>query len=287
MSGKTIAVVGLGLIGGSIAMALRGFEDYEVLGVVRSQATYDFALANGVCDRVTMDATQAVREADVTWLCLPPKAILDFLEAHKGDFKPGSIVTDVCGVKTAIVEGAKCLPDTVDFIGCHPMAGKEVSGVQNAEKALFQGAHFILTSNGGNDPAHVALLERMGHYMGFRDVIHATPEQHDAIIAYTSQVMHIMAVAVCDDPDLFDCKGFEGGSFRDCTRVAALDVPLWTELFSLNAPALCKVIQNLEDNLRAYREAIQSGDRTALSAKLQYSSERKRKMNFDSPLQGK
>lgn len=287
MSGKTVAVVGLGLIGGSIAMALRGFEDYEVLGVVRSQATYDFALANGVCDRVTMDAAQAVREADVTWLCLPPKAILDFLETHKGDFKPGSIVTDVCGVKTAIVEGAKCLPDTVDFIGCHPMAGKEVSGVQNAEKTLFQGAHFILTSNGGNDPAHVALLERMGRYMGFRDVIHATPEQHDAIIAYTSQVMHIMAVAVCDDPDLFDCMGFEGGSFRDCTRVAALDVPLWTELFSLNAPALCKVIQNLEDNLRAYREAIQSGDRAALSAKLQYSSDRKRRMNFDSPLQGK
>lgn len=286
MSGKTVAVVGLGLIGGSIAMALRGFEDYEIVGVVRSQRTYDYASANAVADRVTMDDTQAVREADVTWLCLPPQAILDFMEAHKNDFKPGSLVTDVCGVKTAIVERAKCLPAGVDFIGCHPMAGKEVSGVQNAEKAMFRDAHFILTPTAENDPAHVALMERMGKYMGFRDVVRATPEEHDAIIAYTSQVMHIMAVAVCDDPDLFTCKGFEGGSFRDCTRVAALDVPLWTELFSLNAPALCKVIKTLEDNLRSYREAIESGDRAALSAKLQYSSDRKRKMNFDSPLAG-
>ena len=117
--------------------------------------------------------------------------------------------------------------------------------------------------------------------MGFRDVVNTTPEHHDAIIAYTSQVMHIMAVAVCDDPDLFGCKGFEGGSFRDCTRVAALDVPLWTELFSMNAPALCKVIRNLEDNLRAYREVIESGDTGALADKLTWSANRKRKMNLE------
>lgn len=286
MRKKVVAVVGLGLIGGSLAMALEGFEDYEVVGVVRSQSTYDFAVANRVADHVTRDATQAVREADVTWLCLPPQAILDFMEEHKGDFKPGSLVTDVCGVKTAIVEGAKCLPPSVDFVGCHPMAGKEVSGITNATKELFRGAHFILTPSEGNRPENVALLGRMATYMGFRDVVQATPEQHDAIIAYTSQVMHVMAAAVCDDPDLFDCKGFEGGSFRDCTRVAALDIPLWTELFSLNAPALCRVIQTLEDNLKSYREAIQSGDREALSEKLKYSSERKRRMNLDGPPRG-
>ncbi len=286
MGGMTVAVVGLGLIGGSIAMALQGFEDCTVVGAVRSQRTYDLALERQVADRLTMDAAQAVREADVVWLCLPPQAILDFLAAHRDHFKPGSLVTDVCGVKTAIVEGARCLPDTVDFIGCHPMAGKEVSGVANAESDLFRGAHFILTPSGKNDPAHVALLERMAQYMGFRDVVRATPEEHDAIIAYTSQVMHVMAAAVCDDPDLFSCKGFEGGSFRDCTRVAALDVPLWTELFSLNAPALTRVIQTLEDNLRAYRETIQSGDRAALAEKLRHSSDRKRRMNFEGPPRG-
>jgi prephenate dehydrogenase len=121
----------------------------------------------------------------------------------------------------------------------------------------------------------------MAAHMNFRDVVRTTPEQHDAIIAYTSQVMHIMAVAVCDDPDLFSCRGFEGGSFRDCTRVAALDVPLWTELFSLNAPALTTVIRRLEDNLRSYRETIERGDRRALSDKLAFSAARKRRMTFE------
>lgn len=286
MEQKTIAVVGLGLIGGSLAMALRGFEDYQVIGVARRQETVDYANAHGVGDRATTETSEIIRKADVTWLCLPPQGILDFLAAHKDEFKPGSLVTDVCGVKSAIVEGAQCLPPEVDFIGCHPMAGKEVSGIEHAEGTLFRNAHFIITPQEGNTPEHMELMKKMGEYMGFRDVVTSTPQQHDAIIAYTSQVMHVMAVAVCDDPDLFACKGFEGGSFRDCTRVAALDVPLWTELFSLNSPALCKVIQNLEDNLRSYREAIESGDREKLAEKLTYSAARKRQMNLEGPPRG-
>ena len=125
----------------------------------------------------------------------------------------------------------------------------------------------------------VALLERIARHIGCRDVVNTTTQKHDAIIAYTSQVMHIMAVAVCDDPDLFDCKGFEGGSFRDCTRVAALDVPLWTQLFSMNAEALGRALEQLEENIRQYRQAIQSGDLEGLSEKLARSSARKRKMN--------
>lgn len=286
MRDKTIAVVGLGLIGGSLAMALRGFEDYQIVGIARRQETVDYANAHRVGDVATMEVGEVIRRADVTWLCLPPQGILDFLAAHKDNFKPGSLVTDVCGVKTAIVAGAKCLPPQVDFVGCHPMAGKEVSGIQHAEGTLFRNAHFIVTPQEGNTPEHLELMEKMGKYMGFRDIVTATPERHDAIIAYTSQVMHVMAVAVCDDPDLFACKGFEGGSFRDCTRVAALDVPLWTELFSLNAPALGKVIKTLEDNLRFYREAIESGDRERLAEKLKYSASRKRQMNLEGPPRG-
>ena len=224
---------------------------------------------------------QVLPEADVVWLCMQPEQIIAFLREHRDHFKPGALVTDVCGVKTAIVEAARVLTDTVDFIGCHPMAGKEKSKLENAEATLFRNAHFILTPRDENDPEHVALLERMARHMGFRDVVRTTPEQHDAIIAYTSQVMHIMAVAVCDDPDLFDCKGFEGGSFRDCTRVAVLDVPLWTQLFSLNAPALTTVIRRLEDNLRAYRQVLEAGDVEKLAEKLTYSSQRKRQMNLE------
>lgn len=276
-----IAVIGLGLIGGSVAMALKGFEGATITGVVRSQNTLELAVKRQACDRVTLDPMEAITDADVVWLCMQPKAIVRFLAEHKDHFKPGALVTDVCGVKTAIMEAAKVLPDEVDFIGCHPMAGKETSKLNNAEATLFRNAHFILTPRVESTAEHVDLMERMGRYMQFRDVVNTTPEQHDAIIAYTSQVMHVMAVAVCDDPDLFDCKGFEGGSFRDCTRVAALDVPLWSELFSMNAPALTKVIRRLEDNLREYREVLEAGDVKKLEEKLTYSSERKKQMNVE------
>lgn len=279
---KQIVIVGLGLIGGSLALGLRGFEDYQIVGVVRSEETLRLAKERGAADVLTQDASSAIRQADVTILCLHPQGIVDFLKNHQMDFKDGALVTDVCGVKTAIMEAAASyLPDTVDFIGGHPMAGRETSGIAHAEQKLFQGAHYLLTPRKNSAPEHIDLLRRMARYLGCRDVVETTPKQHDELIAYTSQVMHIMAVAVCDDPGLFSCRGFEGNSFRDCTRVAALDVPLWTQLFSMNAPALCGMIQRLEDNLKSYREVLESGDIKRLSEKLEYSANRKRKMNLE------
>ena len=284
MSGKkTIAVVGLGLIGGSLAAALRGFEDYEIVGVVRRQETADYAMSHGVVDAVTLDPMTVLPRADVVWLCMNPKGIVDYMAAYARVFKPGALVTDVGGIKTAIMEGAKVLPDEVDFIGCHPMAGTEFSGIEHSFPTMFQRAHFILTPRAQSSGEHIALMRRLGAWMGCADVVMTTPERHDEIIAYTSQLMHIMAVAVCDDEDLFQCRGFEGGSFRDCTRVAALDVGLWTQLFSMNAPALSKVIGRLEENLHAYRMAVEAGDTQALAEKLAFSANRKRQMNLPGP----
>jgi len=277
---KQMVIVGLGLIGGSLAIGLKGFEDYEMIGVDSSAQTLAFASAHGVGDTVTADST-VISSADVVLLCLHPEGIVDFLREHRDDFKAGALVADVCGIKTAILEAARCLPATVDFIGCHPMAGKERSGIEHADGALFRGAHFILTPRAESTAEHLALMERMAAYLDCRDVVNTTPQEHDAIIAYTSQMMHVLAVAVCDDPDLFVCRGFEGGSFRDCTRVAALDVPLWTQLFSMNAPALATVIRHLEENLKTYREVLERGDQNALTEKLTYSSDRKRKMNIE------
>lgn len=276
---NTIAIVGLGLIGGSMAMALQGFEGYEIVGVDVSQPTLRFAAENHVADRVTEDAGKAIAQADVVFLCLHPQGVVDFLHRHREGFKPGALVTDVCGIKTAVVEAARTLPSQVEFIGGHPMAGTEFSGVQNALKHMFQGAHYIITPDEGSDPDKVALLERMAAYIGCSDVVKTTPERHDAIIAYTSQMMHVIAVSVCDDPQLFDFMGFEGDSFRGCTRVAALDVPLWTQLFAMNAPALDRALEQLEQNIASYRQVLRSGDREALARKLEWSSERKRRMN--------
>ncbi len=276
-----VTVIGLGLIGGSLAMALQGCPGIRITGVVRSEHTAQLAEERGVCDAVTRDPLAALVDSDLVWLCMPPVAVLDFIKDHREDFRPGTLVTDVCGVKTAIMETAEVLPETVDFIGCHPMAGKETSKLENADAALFQNAHFILTPGPDSTQEHIDLLEGLARYMGFRDTVLTTPEEHDAMIAYTSQVMHIMAAAVCDDPDLFLCSGFEGGSFRDCTRVAAMDVPLWTELFSLNAPALTETISRLEDNLRSYRQVLEAGDTRKLAEKLTWSSDRKRRINLE------
>ena len=281
MEQKRILVVGLGLIGGSLAMALQGFEDYEVVGAVRSQSTYDKAAALHAADRLTFDPAAELPGADVVVLCQDPAGIIGFLRDNWERFKPGALVWDVCGVKTAMMEAAECLPEGVDFIGCHPMAGKEVSGIGNAEATLFRNTHFIITPGPRATEGHLALLRRMAAHCRFGDVIETTPQRHDEMIAYTSQLMHVIAVSVCDNDELFSCKGFEGGSFRDCTRVAALDAAMWTQLFTLNAPALCKVLEMLEERMRRYRDAIQSGDQDALRAMLAQASDRKKRINLE------
>ena len=276
---KTIVIVGLGLIGGSMAKALRDFEGFRILGVDVSQPTLRYALEQEIVDQAEEDPVKALAAGDLVFLCLHPRGIVEFMAEHRDHFKPGAMVTDVCGIKGAILEGAKVLPSSVSFVGGHPMAGTEFSGIQHALVNMFQGAHYILTPNEQSRPEHVALMKRVARHIGCADVVQTTPEQHDAMIAYTSQMMHIIAVSVCDDENLFQYQGFEGDSFRGCTRVAALDVPLWTQLFSMNAQALCTALERLEGNLHAYRQVIQAGDWEALSGKLAYSAARKRKMN--------
>ncbi len=277
---KTIAIVGLGLIGGSLAGALKGFEDFRILGIVRRQETAEYALDHGFVDEVTLDAKAGLAQADVTVLSATPDGIMAFLEEHHSDFQPGSLVTDVCGVKTAVLEKAKLLPQSVDFIGSHPMAGTEFAGIENALPNLFRGSNWIMVPRAESKSEHKALIRRMAHYVGCQDVREITPERHDAIIAYTSQLMHIVALSVCDDADLFLCRGYEGSSFRDVTRVAALDPDMWSDLMSLNAPALTEVIRRLEENLHAYRIALTNRDTERLHAKLAYSSNRKRRINL-------
>ncbi len=278
---KKILVVGLGLIGGSLAMALRGFEDFEIVGTDVSPAVREKAATKGAGDRVAPDPEPELPGADVVVLCQDPAGITGFLAEHRDRFKTGALVTDVCGVKTAVMAAAECLRPDVDFIGCHPMAGKEVSGIGNAEAGLFRNTHFIVTPGPRATGEHLALLRRMADWCRFGDVIETTPERHDAMIAYTSQLMHVIALSVCDNDELFACKGFEGGSFRDCTRVAALDPAMWVQLFSLNAPALTGVVRALEDRLRQYREAMEAGDRECLRAMLASASDRKKRIDLE------
>ena len=277
---KTIAIVGLGLIGGSLAGALMDFEGHHILGVARRQETADYALAHGLVHEATVDTASALGRADVTVLCPTPQAILELLETHCSDFKPGSLVTDVCGVKTAVMKKAELLPPDVDFIGSHPMAGTEFAGVEHALPTVFQGSNWIMVPRPESTEEHKGFIRRMAAHIGCQEVREIAPDRHDAIIAYTSQLMHIVALSVCDDAELFQCKGYEGSSFRDVTRVAALDPDMWTDLMSANAPALSQVIRRLEENIHAYRIALDNNDRERLHAKLTYSSDRNRRITL-------
>lgn len=276
---KEIVIIGLGLIGGSLAKALRGFEDYTIVGCDVSQPTLRYALEQGVIDIAEPDAAKAVARGELIFLCMHPRGIIDFLQTYKDHFKSGSMINDVCGVKTQIISAAEGLPAQVSFLGGHPMAGTEHSGIEHSLVNMFHGAHYILTPTQRTSSAHLALMHRVATHLGCADVVETTPQKHDAMIAYTSQMMHVIAVAVCDDPNLFEYQGFEGDSFRGCTRVAALDVPLWTDLFSLNAPALSSALAQLEAHLHRYRAAIDAGDSKALGEMLAYSAARKRKIN--------
>lgn len=281
---RRVVIVGLGLIGGSMAIGLKGFQDFEVVGVDISQPTLRFAREHNIGDWVTEDAAPVLPEADLVILALHPKGIVKFLQTYRDSFKQGALVTDVCGVKGAIMEAAKeALPEGVDFIGCHPMAGTEFSGIEYAFGELFQQAHFIFTPREDSAPEHIRLLEDVAYFLGGRDITVTNPEDHDRKIAYTSQMMHVVAVAVCDDENLMSIKGFEGSSFRGCTRVAALDVALWSQLFAMNTPALLEVTDTLIENLQSYRDILASGDVGALTERLTSSSDRKRGLNLPGP----
>ena len=279
LSGATVLVAGAGHIGSWFAGLCRGLGAHTV-GLKR-----DVSRPVEGFDRLAVmeELDGLLPQADVVALALHPQGIVDFLARYRDAFKPGALVWDVCGVKTAILEAAQVLPGTVDFIGCHPMAGTEFSGVEHAFAEMFRDSHFLLVPRDDSRPEHIALLERLAAYIGCKDVCRTTAQAHDALIAYTSQMMHLIAVSVCDDPELFQCRGFEGSSFRGCTRVAALDVGLWTQLCSLHQPALLAAVDRLLDNLQSYRDALASGNRAALAEKLAHSAARKREMDLPGP----
>ena len=279
---RTMVIVGLGLIGGSLALALKGFEDFEIVGVDVSQPTLRYAAEHGVGDRVTEKAADVVPKADVVALALHPQGIVDFLAQYREQFKPGPW----CGTCAA------SRPPFWRRRPCCRTRWTSSAATHGGHRILRRGARLCRDVPGlplpdgapeRSKPEHIALLSGWREYIGCKDVCRTTAEAHDALIAYTSQVMHIIAVAVCDDPELFDCRGFEGSSFRGCTRVAALDVGLWTQLFSLNRPALLSVLDRLLGNLQAYRDTLASGDRDALADKLAHSAARKRQMDLPGP----
>lgn len=273
---KTV-IVGLGLIGGSIARRLRGFRNTEIIGVDIDKRTLSMALSDGVIDEGATDGDK-LKTADYIILCLYPQTNLDFMKKYAQCLKDGAVITDVSGVKEYVIENMKkILPDHVDFVGGHPMAGREVGGYQSSTDTLFEGSSYLLTPNKENKPDSVALVREMAEYIGCRHVVTTTPEEHDAVIAYTSQLMHVMAVALCENPMIERSTYFSAGSLRDCTRVAVINEKMWSELFLENKTELAARIAEMQESLEKIRNFVLDGNRDGLECVMKSATERKLK----------
>lgn len=277
-----IAIIGLGLIGGSIARRLRGFHNCTIAAYNRTAETLLLAKQDGAIDEGYSSPAEAMDGADLIIMCLYPKLNVDFIRDNLKRIKPGAVITDVTGIKGYMVrELKKFLPDNIDFIGGHPMAGREVGGYKSSTDTLFEKASYIITPTPENKPENIALIRDMAKYIGCRTVMTTTPDEHDAIIAYTSQLMHVVAVALCDNPMIERSASFSAGSLRDCTRVAVINAPMWSELFVENKEHLSKRIQEMIDSLEKMKSAVDSSDREKLEEIMTHATEQKLKWLMD------
>ena len=249
-----ILIVGLGLIGGSYARALTK-RGYAVRAITLEQSSVDFAKNAGiVADAAAEIRTDWIRDADLIVFALYPHIFVEWIEEHGHLLTPGTVVTDVTGVKTAIIGRIQeMIPDGVEFIAAHPMAGREVYGVENSDDGIFRGANYIVTPTERNTPDAIALCRSLGETLGFARVSELTPEKHDEMIAFLSQLTHCIAVALMTsntEPHLVD---YTGDSFRDLTRIARINEDMWSELFLLNKKKLVAEIDAFSGELNRMR----------------------------------
>ena len=270
-----IGIVGLGLIGGSLAKAAKERTTHTVLGFDRDKAVLQAALQSGAIDGVL--EPNRLKDCRIVLVALYPQAAIDYILAHRADFGSHTIVTDCCGVKEVVCVPCEAAAKEAGFIflGGHPMAGIERSGFAFSKGDLFHGASMVLTPPAGTDPAAVEVVSALCMQLGFGGIRLSTPKEHDRMIALTSQLAHVLSSAYVKSPAALSHAGFSAGSFKDMTRVARLNEDMWTELFFDNKPALLEEIEGLIDRLEAYAQALCQDDRKAMRDLLREGRERK------------
>lgn len=273
----TILVCGMGIIGGSIAKALKAFTPHRVLGMNRSPQPLEKALACGAIDAAVNEAS--LSQVDLVFLCAYPAACVQLARELGPHLKKGCIVCDACGIKSAICEEMVSLSHEFGFIfvGGHPMAGKERNGFDVSDAHLFRGASYILVPCGAPQEA-VDTVRELALSMGFGSVTLAPPAHHDRMIAYTSQLPHVLACAYVLSPSCEQHVGFSAGSYHDVSRVARINEVMWTELFLENREPLLAELDLLLDNLKDFRDAIQREDGDTLRRMMKQSRLTKEKL---------
>ena len=274
-----IGIIGLGLIGGSIAKALKRNTAHTIFGYDLSDEVNRLALYDQMIDEVLTDVH--LKQCDVVIVALYPKETIAFLEKNAHKFQKGAIVTDICGLKEEIcrVGEEKAKENGFYFIGGHPMAGKETWGYSSSSAALFEDASFLLTPSASTPPEVLKTLEDLYRQLRIKGVTITTPKEHDEIIAYTSQLAHVLSSAYIKSPTAQKHNGFSAGSFRDLTRVAGLNETMWSDLFLMNKDHLTKEIEILIGHLRDYQSAIANEDKAQLLSLLKEGNQIKQELS--------
>lgn len=275
----TVGIVGLGLMGASMALALRGFRDARLLGADKDGLVCRRAVAAGIVHEATDDVGYIVEQSDLILFCVYARHIPGLVQAHAKRLKPGCVVSDICGVKGPLYEALlPLLPEGAAYVGVHPMAGKERDGYENAEPGLYRGCGFLITPTARSTDESVALMRELAGYIGAARISVVSPAEHDEVIAYTSDLMHIAAAGLCVRPHPGFGPAFTAGAFRDCTRVADINAEAWTELLMDNRGNTAAALDRYIADLRDIRAALDAGDRQALGAILRRAGENKREM---------
>lgn len=271
-----ITIIGLGLIGGSIAKSLKRSGEHYITAMDNNDTVLLDAVSMGVIDNKA--CVYDLEDSDIIYLCLYPEAAVNFIKENKKRIGKNTIVTDVCGIKSEIYPKLKSLAEENGFIyiGSHPMAGKEQSGFYASDSGLFIGASYIIVDDTENTEARNK-LSKIALSMGFGSVVYSDSLKHDMEIAYTSQLPHVLACSYVLSPMCENHHGFSAGSYRDVSRVADINAELWSELFISNSEVLANEIDTLINNMENIKVLIKEKNSEKLTAILKTAGDNKRK----------
>lgn len=275
-----IVIVGLGVVGGGYAMALKEAGYTEVYGIDNNIETLRKAKSLGIIKEGYTDEKEIIKIADLVVLAVYPNLVKKFIINNKENFKDGAIITDVTGIKQLFIdEITRILPKNIDFVFAHPMAGREKKGIDYATNKVFKGANFLITVTDNNKAENLELIENLAYKMGFKNVKKICPKYHDEMIAFTSQLPHALAVALINsDVEGRNTGEFIGDSYRDLTRIANINEALWSQLFLGNKENLLKAIYNFEEELDKIKNCLEHEDKEALQNLFIKSSLRREKL---------
>ena len=273
---KKILIVGLGLLGGSYARGLKRFG-FHISAITKEQSSIDFALKEGIIDEGSTEIdARIIGEADLVIFALYPHIFVEWIAENQGLLKSGALITDVTGVKRSIVYKIQDIlrPD-VEFVAAHPMAGREVSGVENSTDRMFFGANFIVTPTEKNTPEAVETIIELGRLLGFSNVTTLSPEEHDEMIGFLSQLTHCIAITLMTCNDKENMEKFTGDSFRDLTRIARINDLMWSELFVANKDVLLDQMTLFIDKFNSLKTMLETEDIDGMRAMMRHSTERR------------